>query len=156
MQGAWVYVEDFDRPSGSIWYQGDVSMPPRDVVCFKDGAAEVVSESEGIPYDVVMKNTVGLPEVIEPGQFDFEFMVDTGDTGQGPTPFRLSFDWDGGTQADWMEDIGDIAFPSPGTSSSVTGWASWLNGRDVLLAYYAIDSGFEGWARIPDVAPNDD
>jgi hypothetical protein len=34
--------------------------------------------------------------------------------------------------------------------------ASWLNGDAVLLLYYSIDMGFEGWARVPGVAPNED
>jgi hypothetical protein len=28
LQGAMAYVYEFDRPSGSIWYYGDASMPP--------------------------------------------------------------------------------------------------------------------------------
>ena len=49
--------------------------------------------------------THGLPDVIEPGDFDFTFKVDTGD-GE-PTSYWVSFSWEGLTHADWLQDIGD-------------------------------------------------
>jgi hypothetical protein len=92
-----------------------------------------------------------LADAIGYGRFEFEFPYDPG----GGNPQWISFSWGGGTHAEWEQDIGSAGI-SPASSAPVYGWASWLNGNDVLLAYYSPDMGFEGWARVPGVAPDED
>jgi hypothetical protein len=93
-----------------------------------------------------------LADAIGPGRFEFEFPY----YPDGGTPQWISFSWDGGTHAEWEQDIGGGAGLSPASSAPVYGWASWLNGNDVLLMYYSPDMGSEGWARVPGVAPDED
>jgi hypothetical protein len=113
----------------------------------KDEPESVVDNADD--YDESYEN---LAEQIESGRFQFDF--DYYPEGGGPQ--WISSRWDGGTRADWEQDIGGSADLSPASSAPVYGWASWLNGEDVLLAYYSTDMGFEGWARVPGVAPTDD
>ncbi|MGW4579041.1 hypothetical protein ACWELP_10125 [Rhodococcus aetherivorans] len=66
--------------------------------------------------------TLGLPTEIEPGQFTFTFMFDTGD---GVSAQDITFTWDGGRWATWSQDLseheGDL---SPGSSAPAYGWCS--------------------------------
>ena len=102
-----------------------------------------------------MQRTVGLPEVINPGQFDFQFMFDP---GSGPQFQGISFEWDGSsTEADWSEDYGDNnAGASPGSGAIVYGWASWLIDGGVLVAYYSDEMEVEKAERVRCAAPTDD
>lgn len=66
---------------------------------------------------------------------------------------EITFEWDGGRTATWTEDISPDGEISPLSSAPTKGWASWLNGTDLLLAYANEEVGCEGWARIPGAAP---
>lgn len=113
----------------------------------------------GADYDewcaAEMKRTIGLPDVINPGQFDFQFMFDP---GSGPQFQWISFDWDGSSaEADWIEDYGDDnAGASPGSGATVYGWASWLIGDGVLVAYYSDDMEMLNAELLPCAIPTDD
>ena len=106
-------------------------------------------------YAAEMQRTVDLPDVIKPGQFDFQFMFDP---GSGPQFQWISFDWDGSsTEADWIEDYGDDnAGASPGSGATVYGWASWLIGVGVLVAYYSDEMEMLNADLLPCAAPTDD
>lgn len=96
--------------------------------------------------------TLGLPDEVEPGRMSFTYMVDV--WGQGELQAQdITFEWDGGRSATWVEDISGHEAISPGSSAPTTGWASWQNGTDLLLAYANADAEFEGWARIAGAAP---
>jgi hypothetical protein len=93
-----------------------------------------------------------LPDEIEAGQFELVFMSDAGD-GE-PIPMEIHFTWDEGSTATWWQDIWEGAPGlSPGSSSPAFGWASWLNRKDVLIAYRWPEAGTEGWAHIVGGAP---
>jgi hypothetical protein len=94
---------------------------------------------------------LGLSDVIEPG--DFTITVESNVAGGELTPYEVSFSWDGATHANWIQDIGVSPGHSPASSAPVYGWASWLNGDDVVLAYYSYDIEIEGCVRIPGAAP---
>ncbi|OUS97330.1 hypothetical protein CA951_02995 [Rhodococcus sp. NCIMB 12038] len=95
--------------------------------------------------------TIGLPEHIEPGEIKFTFMVDAGDSPQAED---ITFTWDGGLSATWLQDISEHESNlSPASSAPVWGWASWRNGGDLLLAYTWPDVEVDGWAHIPGGAP---
>lgn len=96
--------------------------------------------------------TIGLPAEIEPGRFSFTFMVDAWGSGDFQAQ-DITFEWDGGRTATWTEDISMHEAISPGSSAPTSGWASWLNSSDLLLAYANEEIGLEGWARITGGAP---
>ncbi len=63
------------------------------------------------------------------------------------TAFDIRFVWEpGATCASWWQDISEDAGLSPGSSAPVTGWASWQNGNDLLLAMASDELEFEAWA----------
>lgn len=96
-----------------------------------------------------------LPISIEPGEFELVFNDDalTGD----PVPVSIQFNWDGGTTAAFQYDtwIGpdQPTFVAEVCGSPVTGWASWNNGEDVLIAFECSLAEMEGWARVDGGAP---
>jgi hypothetical protein len=106
-------------------------------------------------YAAEMKKTIGLPDVINPGQFDFQFMFDP---GSGPQLQWISFNWDGSsTDADWIEDYGDDnAGASMASGATVYGWATWLIGDGVLVAYYSDDMEVEKAERVSCAPPTND
>lgn len=95
------------------------------------------------------------PATIEPGRFQlvFNFDASTGD----PVPVAIQFNWDGGTTAAFQYDAwmgpDQPTFVAEVCGSPVTGWASWVNGEDVLVAFECSLADEEGWARIEDGAP---
>jgi hypothetical protein len=103
--------------------------------------------SEGQPFD--------LPDRIEPGEFELAFMYDEA-TGK-PEAMKIQFTWVEDTTAtfryDAWESPDDPSFVFEINSSPVYGWASWINGEDVLIAFTCPDAEEEGWARIPGGAP---
>ena len=99
--------------------------------------------------------TIELPSKIASGEFRFTYVTDpwgTGDTVAQDIELR----WDGGMTAAWRQDVSEHEETSPGSSAPVSGWASWRNGRDLLLAYVSDDLEMEGWARVPGAAPTID
>ena len=60
---------------------------------------------------------------------------------------------DGYHTAEWDEDISDLNYLSPASSSPVWGVASSPDGNDVLLTYTWGDFGMQGHDRLPGVAP---
>ncbi len=97
-----------------------------------------------------MSVTLGLPDEIGPGSFAFTYMAEV--WGE-PQAQDVSFDWDGGSTVTWTQDISGDEAISPGSGAPVSGWASWLNGEDLLLAFSGPDLELEGWARVPGGAP---
>lgn len=95
----------------------------------------------------------GLPAIILPGEFGFEYLVDFDGDQQWQ---EIRFRWDGGRTATWREDISSSEGISPMSTAPSVGWASWLNGADLLIAYANAEGGFEAWARIPGGAPTAD
>lgn len=93
---------------------------------------------------------------IEPGQFTL--IVDyQPDPGEQASLFEFHFSWDGETAAsfvyDTWEDPEEPTFAVPVNSAPVSGWASWLNGEDVLIAFAQPLTDEEGWARVDSGAP---
>jgi hypothetical protein len=99
-----------------------------------------------------LEATIGLPGSVEPGRFAFTYMADAWGTGDVQAQ-DITFEWGGGRTASWTEDVSAHEGITPGSSSPTSGWASWIDGENLLLAYANEDSGFEGWARVPSAAP---
>ena len=90
---------------------------------------------------------------IEPGRFSLvvDFQPDPDDP---PFLFEIRFTWDGETAATFTYDAWeDPDQPTFTHSAPVTGWASWVNGEDVLIAYAQPAADEEGWARVDSGAP---
>ena len=93
---------------------------------------------------------------IEPGRFRLvvDFQPDPDDP---PFMFEIRFTWDGETAAsfnyDAWEDPEVPTFAVEVNSSPVSGWASWVNGEDVLIAFTEPMAHEEGWARVDSGAP---
>ena len=93
---------------------------------------------------------------IEPGRFRLvvDFQPDPDDP---PFMFEIRFTWDGETAAsfsyDAWEDPEEPTFAVEVNSSPVSGWASWVNGEDVLIAFTEPMAHEEGWARVDSGAP---
>lgn len=91
---------------------------------------------------------------IEPGAFRLVF-------GYQPDPddhaalFEIEFSWDGETAAAFVYDTweGEPTFGADVDSAPVSGWASWVNGEDVLIAFAQPLADEEGWARVDSGAP---
>jgi hypothetical protein len=99
--------------------------------------------SDNQPFD--------LPDEIKSGKFDLRFIVDS--YGE-PTPMEIHFTWEETSTATWWCDIWEGAPGlSPGSSAPADGWASWLNGKDALIAFTWRDVGVDGWAHIEGGAP---
>jgi hypothetical protein len=96
--------------------------------------------------------TIGLPDTVTPGRLAFTYMADPWGSAELQAQ-DIRFDWDGGRMVTWTEDISADEAISPGSSSPTHGWASWVNGEDLFLAYANPDNEFEGWARIQGAAP---
>lgn len=96
-------------------------------------------------------NTADQPIEIEPGAFRLVFGYQP-DPDDHPALFEIQFTWDGETSAafvyDGWEDPDD-----PVDSAPVSGWASWVNGEDVLVAFAHPMADEEGWARVDSGAP---
>lgn len=88
---------------------------------------------------------------IEPGEFHLVF-------GYQPDPddhasfFEIQFTWDGETSAAFVYDAWENS-DEPVDSAPVSGWASWVNGEDVLIAFTQPLADEEGWARVDSGAP---
>jgi hypothetical protein len=69
----------------------------------------------------------------------------------------IQFNWDGDTAATFRYDgwisPDEPTFVSEIGSSPVTGWASWINREDALIAFECSMAEEEGWARIEGGAP---
>lgn len=93
---------------------------------------------------------------IEPGEFTLAFDFQ-------PHPdepaflFEIRFTWDGETSASFVydawEDPNEPAFVADVNSAPVSGWTSWANGEDVLIAFAQPSADEEGWARVDSGAP---
>ena len=74
-----------------------------------------------------------------------------------PYPLQVQFDWDGGTSASFLLDVwanpDEPMFGAQVNSDPVSGWASWINGEDLLVAFARPMSDEEGWARVDSGAP---
>lgn len=97
-------------------------------------------------------DTINLPREVRPGSFSFSYMANTL-IDWGPQWEDIEFEWSGSRSARWMRDISAEGDTGPGSSAPVDGHASWLNGRDLLLAYVSPELQTEGWARVPGGAP---
>ena len=93
---------------------------------------------------------------IEPGRFTLvvDFQPDPDETAFF---FEIQFIWDGETTAsftyDSWEDPEEPTFTPDANSAPVSGWASWVNGEDVLIAFAQPTTDQEGWARVDSGAP---
>lgn len=93
---------------------------------------------------------------VEPGRFSLvvDFAPDPDDP---PFMFEIHFTWDGETAAtftyDAWEDPDEPTYAVPVNSAPVTGWATWVNGEDVLIAFAHTATDEEGWARVGSGAP---
>lgn len=93
---------------------------------------------------------------IEPGQFTLVFDYQP-DLDEPPFPFEIQFTWDGESAAafayDAWADPDEPTFAAEVNSAPVSGWASWVNGEDVLIAFTQPMADEEGWARVDAGAP---
>ena len=96
------------------------------------------------------------PSEIEPGRFALVFNHQLHDD-EPAHALVVRFDWDGGTAASFELDSWDNpdepTFGVELNSDPVTGWASWLNGDDALIAFVRPLADEEGWARVDGGAP---
>ncbi len=104
-----------------------------------------------------MTNTRNQPiSEIEPGQFNV--IVDyEPDPDETAFPFEFQFTWGGETAASFVYDVWEDphqpTFAAEVNSAPVSGWASWVNGEDVLIAFTQPVADEEGWARVDSGAP---
>ena len=93
---------------------------------------------------------------IEPGQFRLVFGYQP-DPDEPPCLFEIEFTWDGETSASFIYDVwehlADPTFTGEVNNAPVSGWASWVNGEDVLIAFAEPLADEEGWARVDSGAP---
>jgi hypothetical protein len=93
---------------------------------------------------------------IEPGLFNLIFDYQT-DPVEPVVAFEIQFMWDGETAASFVydawEDTHESTFGAEVHSAPVSGWASWANGEDLLIAFTQPMIGEEGWARVDSGAP---
>lgn len=93
---------------------------------------------------------------IQPGRFTLVFDYQP-DSDEDPFFFEIEFTWDGETAAsfayDVWEDPTEPTFVTEANSAPVSGWASWVNGEDVLIAFAQPMADEEGWARVDSGAP---
>lgn len=100
-----------------------------------------------------MSATIGLPDEITGGTFGFTFMADPWRNGEA-TAYAIRFDWEpGAREATWWQDISEHEGITPFSYAPSSGWASWRNGNDLLLAFASADLEVEAWARVPGAAP---
>ena len=93
---------------------------------------------------------------IEPGEFRLLFGYQP-DPNEPPALFEIQFTWDGETSASFIYDAwenpSERTYVSDVNSAPVSGWASWVNGEDVLIAFAQPMTDEEGWARVDSGAP---
>jgi hypothetical protein len=93
---------------------------------------------------------------VEPGRFTLVFDYDP-DQDETAFPFEIQFDWDGETAASFVYDVWadphQSMFIAEVNTAPVSGWASWVNGEDVLIAFTQPVADEEGWARVDSGAP---
>jgi hypothetical protein len=93
-----------------------------------------------------------LPEVIEPGRIGLTLWTTA--LGGDPVAHEVFFDWDGGSTADWYEDISSSTEGlSVMSSSPARGVMAWPDGKDVVLTFSWSDLGLEGHDMLPGMAP---
>ncbi|HPX37577.1 MAG TPA: hypothetical protein PLH92_07655 [Mycobacterium sp.] len=96
------------------------------------------------------------PSEIEQGRFALVFNHQLHDD-EPPHPLEVRFDWDGATSASFELNSWDSpdepSFGVQVNNDPVTGWASWVNGEDVLIAFARPMADEEGWARVESGAP---
>lgn len=93
---------------------------------------------------------------IEPGEFTL--IVDyQPDPDEPASLYQFHFTWDGETAASFFYDSWDDpeepTYAVDVNTAPVTGWASWINGEDVLIAFAQPMTDQEGWARVDSGAP---
>jgi hypothetical protein len=93
---------------------------------------------------------------IEPGRFTLVFDYEP-DHDETAFPFEIQFNWDGETSASFVYDVREdphqSMFVTEVNSAPISGWASWANGEDVLIAFTQPVADEEGWARVDSGAP---
>jgi hypothetical protein len=96
------------------------------------------------------------PTEIQPGRFALVFDCQP-DSDEAPFSFEIEFTWDGETAASFVydvwEDPAEPSFVADVNSAPVSGWASWVNGEDALIAFTQPIADEEGWARVDSGAP---
>jgi hypothetical protein len=96
------------------------------------------------------------PSDIEPGRFALVFNHQLHDD-EPAYPLVVRFDWDGRNAAsfemDFWENPDEPSFGAQMNSDPISGWATWANGEDVLIAFARPMSDEEGWARVESGAP---
>jgi hypothetical protein len=93
---------------------------------------------------------------IEPGEFQLIFGYQP-HPDEPPSLFEIQFSWDGETSASFVYDAwenpSERTYVADLNSAPVSGWASWVNGEDVLIAFAQSATEEEGWARVDSGAP---
>lgn len=143
----------FDDPTGEVeWLTTVLSKEP-------EGASIETYDDAVVAAGRYLRRNASPPEprdasdYIESGKFKVTFTQDV--YGQA-TPMEVHFTWEETSMATWWCDIqGDAPGLSPGSSAPADGWASWLNGKDALIAFTWPDVGVDGWAHIESGAPGD-
>lgn len=97
-----------------------------------------------------------LDTEIEPG--DFTLIFDYQPHSDEPAHlFEIRFTWDGETAASFNYDVWESpdepALVADANSAPVSGWATWVSGEDVLIAFTQPLADDEGWARVDSGAP---
>lgn len=88
-----------------------------------------------------------LPQAIDPGQISITLWW-------GSNAHDVVFNWDGGREVEWYQDISDDnPGLSPMSSAPVCGSAAWTNCKDLHLTYSSLDFGIEGEDVLEGEAP---
>jgi hypothetical protein len=93
-----------------------------------DGGLEEIDDDELVNREDLR----GLPEVIGPGQINFERQSRV--AGGDYVPYSFSISWNGKRKASWWMDISIHAGLSPASSSPSTGTISW-RGQDLWITH---------------------
>ena len=118
---------------------------------------EIEQTSAGlVPIDFEAKRVQDaldqMPNVIEPGYFQFTLSSDP--HGYGEKAYDIAFTWDGERSAQFYTDI---SMYTPGlsvmSSAPMRGTISWRNGRDLRIEYDSEAASQEGTAVLKNQAP---
>ncbi|MFV8316272.1 hypothetical protein [Mycobacterium sp. 23] len=116
-----------------------------------DGLAAVIE----IPRESA-RAAEASPSEVEPGRFSLVF-EDTIEEEDERVSYQITFTWEGERAASFVYDVaptpGDPTFVAEINSDPIRGWLSWVNEKDVLIAFLHPMAEEEGWARISSVAP---
>jgi len=96
------------------------------------------------------------PTTISPGKFTIVFEELLQENNE-PFPFEITFTWEGETAASFIYDAwvnpDEPLFVAEINTNPISGWVSWVNEKDLFIAFTNPMASEEGWARVTFGAP---